>query len=414
MVSNILHSLRPYVNSLHCRYRLPWFHDGTPAFQRFRRRFTYNVPAPPLYLRPLIACSWMLRAISSTFKMLCRHGSVIRKREGIPLSVQCSRLLVRAWFRNHSPYYSTDAKMYRRALNDTSAEYLHSYEMQFYYNAVVRGHIDIAPIASKLYFPRFCNQHSIPTIPLLYIATGQESREPTISLPRQDLFSKPVNSWGGKGVACWKYDACTDKWSCGGEWFDEAGVLRHLEAIASVPFDPVVRKQPHILQPRIRNHPLVAKLSLEALNTARVMTLCTKGSEPRVLVAALRMSAEDSIYDSCYETRLAAPIDLETGRLGTAIRLNTKFPDCDIHPATGQQINGLQLPNWDEVKQLVVRAHTLAPPLATIGWDIAFTPEGPLIVEANTTPQVEIVQMAHGRSIMTDEFVDALLSWQTK
>lgn len=53
------------------------------------------------------------------------------------------------------------------------------------------------------------------------------------------------------------------------------------------------------------------------------------------------------------------------------------------HPDTGVKLQGFRLPMWDKVKQLAMDAHAVLSDIDSIGWDIAITPTGPIIVEAN-------------------------------
>jgi hypothetical protein len=62
------------------------------------------------------------------------------------------------------------------------------------------------------------------------------------------------------------------------------------------------------------------------------------------------------------------------------------------HPTTGAPIRGKRLPCWDEVKQLAVRAHGAFRPRVLIGWDIAITNEGPVIIEGNRGPDMDLMQ----------------------
>ena len=74
------------------------------------------------------------------------------------------------------------------------------------------------------------------------------------------------------------------------------------------------------------------------------------------------------------------------GRLGP---LRTPGPgavslvDHPTLPGWGTRIEGIELPMWDEALEL---AHAAMPhflPNRSIGWDVAITDRGPVIVEAN-------------------------------
>ncbi|MBN9282025.1 MAG: hypothetical protein J0H37_07220, partial [Hyphomicrobium denitrificans] len=47
------------------------------------------------------------------------------------------------------------------------------------------------------------------------------------------------------------------------------------------------------------------------------------------------------------------------------------------------ELEGFRLPDWTLVTELALRAARTFLPLRTIGWDIALTPDGPVIVEGN-------------------------------
>jgi glutathione synthase/RimK-type ligase-like ATP-grasp enzyme len=57
-----------------------------------------------------------------------------------------------------------------------------------------------------------------------------------------------------------------------------------------------------------------------------------------------------------------------------------------MHPITGTGIVGFQVPLWDESLRLTQEAAKLVPEVAYVGWDVAVTPDGPVLVEGNEFP----------------------------
>jgi glutathione synthase/RimK-type ligase-like ATP-grasp enzyme len=62
------------------------------------------------------------------------------------------------------------------------------------------------------------------------------------------------------------------------------------------------------------------------------------------------------------------------------------------HPDTGAQIEGRKLPLWEEVKELALTAHRLFDDRVVIGWDIAMLDGGPILIEGNGNPDMDIIQ----------------------
>ena len=66
------------------------------------------------------------------------------------------------------------------------------------------------------------------------------------------------------------------------------------------------------------------------------------------------------------------------------------------------------LPDWPDALELVRSAHRAIPELVFVGWDIAFTPTGPVIVEANHDPDVNILQRSQRRPLGESRFAELI------
>jgi len=79
-------------------------------------------------------------------------------------------------------------------------------------------------------------------------------------------------------------------------------------------------------------------------------------------------------------------VSIETGLLAAAGRRRkdgTGVEPVTHHPITGMEIEGAVLPGWEALRTLALRCARLFRPLRTVGWDIALTPSGPVVVEGN-------------------------------
>jgi hypothetical protein len=137
-----------------------------------------------------------------------------------------------------------------------------------------------------------------------------------------------------------------------------------------------------IVEERLESHPTLAELMPGVLHTMRVVTLLER--DVKFVAASLRIGTGVVPVDNFAAGNLVSPIEMATGILGVA-RSNEGDPTeryCR-HPVTGAKIQGRRLPRWGEAVRMVTDAALAFPFNVTVGWDVALTPDGPVMVEAN-------------------------------
>jgi hypothetical protein len=171
----------------------------------------------------------------------------------------------------------------------------------------------------------------------------------------------------------------------------------------------LVEQTGFIVQPHLRPHAEMAPFaSANGLPTVRVIT-AMHAEGPKLLFACLKIPVGASISDNFADGaggNLLAGIDIESGVLTPARgSLRKGWPvilDRDSHPDTGHRIAGAALPFWNEIKALAIRAQASLPLFRTVGWDIAATEKGVLLVEANASYDMSILQIAHQRGLKAE------------
>lgn len=63
-----------------------------------------------------------------------------------------------------------------------------------------------------------------------------------------------------------------------------------------------------------------------------------------------------------------------------------------VHPDSGAPIEGRIVPYWDEVKAGAIAAHRHFNDRVVVGWDISILEDGPIFVEGNGNPDLDIIQ----------------------
>ncbi len=136
------------------------------------------------------------------------------------------------------------------------------------------------------------------------------------------------------------------------------------------------------LEDVIENHPDVARLYPHSVNTMRMITLLGPDKVPHVLIAVFKMGINGRIVDNF---GLHSPVDLETGAIlypchSGDITAGIHYTE---HPNTHVPLIGYRIPFVPEACEMVKRASLVIPQVRYVGWDVAITPNGPVIIEGN-------------------------------
>jgi len=159
-----------------------------------------------------------------------------------------------------------------------------------------------------------------------------------------------------------------------------------------------------LVQERVCQHPALAKLNNSSLNTFRIVTYLAPSSElqkDRKAVeldfSFLRVGRSGQPTDGWNESGgLAIDVDIQNGRLKHG-RFSTAHggKTVDTHPDSEICFLDMKIPFWEEAIQLCVKAATALPGVRTIGWDIAISKTGPILVEGNATWGI-VAEQGHG------------------
>ena len=138
----------------------------------------------------------------------------------------------------------------------------------------------------------------------------------------------------------------------------------------------------------IRQHPDLNAIWPGSINTVRMVTILKDG-KAHVVAAYLRVGNGPRPVDNFNNGGMVVPLDRETGVILCHARDKAgRFYEC--HPVTGTRFQGTRVPMWPEILALLQDAAQVVPSIRYVGWDVAVTPEGPLLVEGNQYPGHDI------------------------
>jgi hypothetical protein len=88
-------------------------------------------------------------------------------------------------------------------------------------------------------------------------------------------------------------------------------------------------------------------------------------------------------------------VDVETGRLAD-FAYNTNRDTFYAHPDSGFVFKGEIVEKWAETKAFALEVTKKFREIKYMGWDIAFSTDGPTVIELNNAPGLNIIQDCYG------------------
>lgn len=140
-----------------------------------------------------------------------------------------------------------------------------------------------------------------------------------------------------------------------------------------------------VLDEFIVQHPEMSALYPDAVNTVRLITFLDKDDRVHLLAAVLRIGNGD-VIDNFASGGMFTMLDDDGVALYPGVDKNSNV--YREHPVTGTPIVGFRVPLYSEVLDLVAALARRTPEAPYVGWDIAITANGPVVIEGNHNSSV--------------------------
>lgn len=393
----------------HSALPLPWFAASCPAnileTHRLASRLDWQY-APTLESR---ACLWITSLCWPVVSLLHvavewrKNATFVAQAFGISRPRQALQM---AWLTNR--YNCPASSYYKFGLFDQGnagrvLQYVHHYEICNLLPELNKNR-PIQLLGDKQAFYEEATRHDLPIAPIVAAfesgAVLKWHSDPENRLPESDLVLKAFDLSCGARFERWSYSG-RGAWSSDGETLDEGRLLDRCR----------LRSLDHgcLVQKRLVNHPDIAGLGPNGLCTVRVVTYRRPAGHPAILMVCLRMPTAGGIVDNFAAGGIAAPVDPHAGTVGEAVAKTLSRGTFRSHPDSRAPIAGAQLPLWEQTRGLALDAHRCFDWMPFVGWDIAVTPDGPLLLEANPVWCVDLLQIPHHVALGDTEFVSVFL-----
>ena len=155
-------------------------------------------------------------------------------------------------------------------------------------------------------------------------------------------------------------------------------------------YEKLKNLSPGIIEQWISQHEKMQNLYPKAVNVVRLYSVCTPAGI-YLFAPVLFVAREKEISNGCQDA-LTAMADIRTGEVLTDAVDQNKLEMHESHPYTGVKFKGFQIPCWEKILMMMEEVVRFTTFISNVGWDVAITPEGPVLIEGNTIPGFNTAQ----------------------
>ena len=192
---------------------------------------------------------------------------------------------------------------------------------------------------------------------------------------RNKIFAKPADSCSGKGIYT-NFD------------IDENTDLKALYEY--------LKENKLFIEDSIVQNEIMSTLNPSSINTVRITTVLSKNG-PVKMYGLLRIGVGDMKVDNVASGGIYTVLS-DDGEIVKPCWSDKTLTLYTSHPSTGTKLVGFKVPYYKEAVELCLKAAQVEKHVRYVGWDIAISDKGPVIVEGNPLPGYDMPQ----NSFVTD------------
>ncbi len=152
-----------------------------------------------------------------------------------------------------------------------------------------------------------------------------------------------------------------------------------------------------IHQEVVIQHNEISRIYPHSINTIRFDTYVDKNKQAHILSAFMRFGSGGSVVDNGSAGGIYLSVDLEKGKLKGCCHQLMQYGGKQLasHPDTEIIFDGYDIPFFKESCELIKKTVSVIPD-RIIGWDIAISKDGPIIIEGNDNNSFITPDIAYG------------------
>ena len=273
---------------------------------------------------------------------------------------------------NHKDYISGhDLSMYRAGINHNTF----TKNKVAFYHLINKNHSNLVP---NIY--GVLNKRDVHSIDGEYLANDVKSWLEKILQYNGTLVCKPIEGWGGK----------------------EIHIVRN-ETDAQEFIKPGIDSE-YMIMEYIKPSKYIRNIYPNSANAVRITTIWDyERNKPFIGCANQRIGTDLSApADNFTAGGLSAQINRSSGKLSKAAMISKNEIEWHSkHPNTGNQIEGIIVKDWEEVKSKILDVTKQLNYIPLISWDLIISNDGLKVLEGNAVPGFKTEQVH--KPLLSDE-----------
>lgn len=143
--------------------------------------------------------------------------------------------------------------------------------------------------------------------------------------------------------------------------------------------EDLLKNRQFLVEQVIPQHEKMAGLNPTSVNSLRMISYFD-GSDVHILARVLKMGNGD-VIDNFAHGGMYTMLSEQGVALHAAFDVSGDA--YEVHPRSGVRIVGFEVPLYDEVLALVDEVARVVPQIPYVGWDVAISPDRPVVIEGN-------------------------------
>lgn len=152
----------------------------------------------------------------------------------------------------------------------------------------------------------------------------------------------------------------------------------------------------YLIEEMIMLHPELSELTAGGVSSARLVSLKDTRGNVSIYTCFVRFGLRNGKTDHTDSGSYYGKIDNESGKVISIYSTKERpFKKTQFHADSNKDML-IQMPYWNESKDLVLRAARITPGINLCGWDVVISNTGPVLIEGNVGVGIYVHQSLDG------------------